>query len=640
MRDQRELRRRCAHPEGGHEPIPWEEIERPVHARFEQIVARWPDRWAVEANDARYTYAEFNRRANRIAHALRGMLPGSGEPVGILMPHGAAPLVAVMGVLKAGHIYLGLDPADPPLRVRQIAAHSGARVVLCTEATADAARSAAGSDVAVAVEELTEGDDEPGVALSADAPASLYYTSGSTGQPKGVLYTHRARMVTALRNTNGIRISRHDRLSLTYPTRYAGAANHTFGALLNGACVLPFDYAAHGAAQLAKFLDEKRITIYHSVPDMFRQAMRYAEDGLTFDSMRLLMLSSDSVYPSDLAEFSKRFPRTCLFSNSWGLSESPLFRPCFFENGPVTESNLAAIGCPLEDLLEENEVLLLDEDGREVADGETGEIAVRSRHFASGYWRDPEQTRARFVNDPRSTSHKRYFTGDLGRRNPDGTVVHLGRKDFQVQIGGERVEIGEIEAVLSEREDVRSAVVVAGRTEGGDVRLIAYVACVGEAPLESELREHVAERLPRQMTPDRFVFCDDLKLTEAGKMDRRTLPAPPRERPRLRTPFEAPATMLEREIAAIFGAVLELDGIGARDSFVELGGKSLGAMRVLAGIEERLGARVEFAEFFAAPTPVGLAATVELALTAAKAEDLLSEIEGLPEEEVRRLLEP
>lgn len=645
MGDQKELRQRCAHPDGGHEPIAWSEIEgSSVHERFERIAGRWPDRCAVEADDACYTYAEFNRHANRIAHALRQRLPGLAEPIGILMPHGAAPLVAVMGVLKAGHIYLGLDPLDPPRRVQQILEHSGARVLLCTQAARSAAAAAACGGAAasvLAVEELAEDGTGPGVTVSPDSPASIYYTSGSTGKPKGVLYTHRARLVTALRNTNGIQISRHDRLSLTYPTRYAGAANHTFGALLNGACVLPFDYAAHGAARLARFLHEKRITLYHSVPAMFRQAMQYAEDGLTFDSLRLLMLSSDSVYPSDLAEFSRRFPRTCLFSNSWGLSESPLFRPCFFAPGPpVTESTLAAIGPPLEDPNEENEVLLLDESGQEVRDGETGEIVVRSRYFAAEYWRDEEQTRQRFQPDPESAAHRRYRTGDLGRRNADGTVVHLGRKDFQVQIGGERVEIAEIEAALCERQDVQSAVVVARPAAGGELRLIAYVACTGNPPpLESELREHVAERLPRQMTPDRFVFCDSLRVTEAGKMDRRTLPAPPRERPRLRTAFEAPATELERDMATLFGGVLELDEVGARDSFFELGGKSLGAMRVLAQMLERHGVRVDFAEFVASPTPVALAATVELALTAAQAEDLLREIEGLPEEEVRRRLE-
>ncbi len=259
--------------------------------------------------------------------------------------------------------------------------------------------------------------------------------------------------------------------------------------------------------------------------------------------------------------------------------------------------------------------------------------------FAAGYWRDPEQTTQRFALDPDSPAHRRYATGDLGRRNPDGTVVHLGRKDFQVQIGGERVEIAEIEAVLCERHDVRAAVVVARPAQQGELRLIAYVTCASDPPpLESELREYVAERLPRQMTPDRFVFCSALQLTEAGKIDRRSLPPPPRERPRLRTPFEPPATVLEREVAGIFGEVLELDGIGAHDSFFELGGKSLGAMRVLAQLLERHGVRVEFAEFFAAPTPVALAAAVELALTAGSAEELLREIEGLPEDEVRRLL--
>ena len=204
-----------------------------------------------------------------------------------------------------------------------------------------------------------------------------------------------------------------------------------------------------------------------------------------------------------------------------------------------------------------------------------------------------------------------------------------------MQIGGERVEVAEIEAVLGERPGIRAAVVTAQTSETGQTRLVAYVECPGEFPMESDLREYVAERLPRQMTPDRFVFCRSLSLTEAGKVDRKSLPSPSRERPRMRTPFEAPATDLERGIAAVFGEVLELDGAGVRDSFFELGGKSLGAMRVLASIHDRYGVRVEMTEFFAAPTVVSLAAAVELARSGVGGEReweaLLGEVESQAE---------
>ena len=614
----------------------WAEIEGTVHGRFERMASQYPGEIAIDAADACYTYSELDGMANRLASALRNRMPGADQrPVAILLPHGAAPVASLLGILKAGHIYLALDPADPLLRIRQILEHAGAGIVLCNGATAEtAAAAAAGLASAMRIEEFADpaaqGTDEPGAVVAADAPASLYYTSGSTGAPKGVLYTHRARMVTALRNSNGIRISPRDRLALLYPARYAGAANNTFGALLNGACLLPFDYASGGAAALARWLAAKRITIYHSVPPMFRQmAALAAEDGPRFEEMRLVMLSSDSVYPADLALFAQVFPRGCLFANSWGLSESPLFRPCFFDHDSRPEGGLAAIGCPIEDAMEEDEVLLLGEDGAEVPTGEAGEIAVRSRYFAAGYWRDPKQTSARFQADKASPAHKRYSTGDLGRRHADGTVVHLGRKDFQVQVGGERVEIAEIEAALSGHPALGAAVVVAHENASGEQRLVAYVECPDEPPpLEGELRSYVAERLPRQMVPDRFVFCRRLELTAAGKVNRRALPPPPRERPRLRTPFEAPATALESEVAAIFGDVLELDGIGARDSFFELGGKSLGAMRVLSRIRERYGARIPMAGFVQGAAPVQVAAAIEHSLGGdTDWEKLLAEIE-------------
>jgi len=642
-----ELRGMCAHPRGGYVLFPWQDTESSVPERFEKVVREVPNALAIETEHESYTYAQLEARVNQIARSIRQELGGRGRPVALLFEHGAAPLVSLMAVLKAGHIYLPLDPDDPELRIRQLLEHSGAEMVLTSDRLiSEVAMAARGVRRVLNVDDLpgSLSDSDLGLEMDADAGASLYYTSGSTGQPKGVLSSHRARLVNALRNINSLQVSPHDRCALLYPSRFAGAVNTTFGGLLAGASVLPFDYRRYGGGKLGDWLEGKRITIYHSVPAMFRQLVASADQDLRFADLRVIMLASDALYRSDLASYRSRFPETCLLANSWGVSESPFFRPFLFHHRSGDFSNgIPAVGGPFEKLGEEEELQLLDEKGIEVANGQPGELVLRSRFSATGYWQDPEQTAERFVREATSPEWVRYFSGDLGRRLPDGSIVHLGRKDFQVQIGGERVEVAEIEATLSQHQDVRVAVVAAKKTASGDLRLIAYIEPVNSAPAESELRDYLSQRLPSRMVPDRLVFCEKLPLTEGGKIDRRALPEPSRVRPLVSTPYVAPRTPFETAVAGMFEEALELDEVGVFDSFPELGGKSLGAMHILIRIRDRYGMTLEAADFFESPTVEATAKAVAACLAndadPKLVDQMLNEIEALSGEQAKSLLD-
>ena len=246
-------------------------------------------------------------------------------------------------------------------------------------------------------------------------------------------------------------------------------------------------------------------------------------------------------------------------------------------------------------------MFLIDGDG---GPADSGEIVVRSRYLALGYWRDPEQTLARFRPDPDADGYRRYHTGDLGRRLSDGSIVHLGRQDFQIQVGGERVEAAEIEARLSELPGVRLAVVSAKPTASGQ-QLIAYVEPCDPKITETELRRRLGELLPSSMLPNRIVFCDKLPLTEANKIDRRALPEPSRLRPAQSTPYAPPDGPFQEAVASLFGEALSLDGVGAHDSLFELGGSSLTAMRIVGQIASRFGVKLDAAELFSKPSVGG-----------------------------------
>ena len=326
--------------------FPRDQIAGTVPERLKRVAEAHPDEPAIEAEDGRYNYVQLTSRIGRIAQELQERLPGPPQPIALLFEHGAAPVVSILAVLEAGHIYLPLDPADPEKRIRQILEHSETELLLADSQTAElAARAALGLSKVLNVDELDGHASSRPAPIGPDSPASLYYTSGSTGAPKGVLSSHRTRLVNAYWTARALELTHRDRFALLYPSRYAGAVNATFGALLNGACLLPFDFRRKGAWKLAAWLEEQRITVYHSVPPIFRQMVKGAGRDLRFfvhadrDAGKRLGLSER---PGVVSE---RFPNPCVFANSWGVSESPLFRPALFGHERIEAgSALPAVG--------------------------------------------------------------------------------------------------------------------------------------------------------------------------------------------------------------------------------------------------------------------------------------------------------
>ncbi len=296
------------------------------------------------------------------------------------------------------------------------------------------------------------------------------------------------------------------------------------------------------------------------------------------------------------------------------------------------------VGFPLEGV----ELDLRDEAGSPVLPGRVGEIAVRSPHLFPGYWRNPALTRAAFRMSDEAGRARTFFSGDMGRQRPDGCLCYAGRKDFQVKVGGYRIELAEIEGGLRAHPAVSDVAVNVFDTAADDKRLVAYVALRDPAVRPRALRQHLAERLPEYMQPDRYVVLAALPLTANGKVDRLALPPPDRVRPDLDTPFEEPHTPLERRVAGLFAAALELDQVGLHDAFIELGGKSLAAVRILGAMARDPGVTIEPQAFFEAATVAGVSRlVVEQAAAGVSPEALaalLDEIDALPDEEVERLL--
>jgi len=600
--EQQAIRDKCFHPTAIFLEFPNDAIERSIADSFEKIVRMNPDRVAVKTKTLLLTYAELNRAANQAACAIVAQCGEEKEPVAVCLAHGTDVITAVLALWKAGKIFVPLDPALPHARNKAILAATQARL-----AVSDARHRDYIGQIQTDIRLLTI--DEPagtaaaenlGAAVAPDDLAYILFTSGSTGQPKGVLQNHRNVLHQIKRETNGLRICADDRLILVRSCSAIGGIRIVLGALLNGAAVYPLDVAQVGHGELADVLAREEITIYDSTPTTFRHFIPVLAKEQRFPHLRLIRLSSEPVHKQDVEMYKRHFSRECIFANSLGLTETAgTIRHNLIDHETKITSDTVPVGYAVEEM----EVLLLDDDGHEVGADEIGEIAVRSRYLSPGYWDNPDLTQAKFIVGSDGGDKRLYLTGDLGQMRADGSLVHLGRKDFQVKVRGYRIDVAEIERVLLALESLEAVVVVARADRDDDLSLVAYlVSATTPAPTISALRRALSDKLPEYMIPSSFVFLDALPTTPTGKVDRGRLPLTGRTRPALDAVFVRPRSECERSLTKIWQDVLRIDKIGIDDNFFDLGGNSLRLAEVHLNLRTVFEKDISLVQLFALPT--------------------------------------
>ena len=629
---------KCFHPSGSFVEFRKEEVEQSIPSRFEQIVAKYPDRIAVKTRNQSLTYDALNTMANRVAQSLLAQRGEGEEPIALVIENDAPIIAAILGVLKTGKLYVPLDPLYPRARIADILEDSLARAVVTNTRNLTLARDLAHNGLQVINVDKIDSNlsPNPNLNISPDSPANILYTSGSTGQPKGVVQNHRNVLHEIMNYTNGVHICANDRLVLLSSPSFADAVRTTYGSLLNGASLYPLDIREEGLAHLADWMIQQGITIYRSVPAVFRHFVSTLTANEKFPDLRLIYSAGDSVSKVDVELYKTYFPPNCIFVNGLGSTESLTFRWYFIDKNTQIPCSTVPVGYAVEDM----EVFLLDNNGKDPGLDEVGEIAVKSRYLSPGYWRKPELTRGVFSADLAGGGEQIYRTGDLGRMLSDGCLEHLGRKDFQVKIRGNRIEVSEIEIALLDVDTIKEAVVVARKDDSGDQRLVAYVVPHKRpGPTVNSLRHALRGTLPEYMIPSAFVLLDVLPLTANRKVDRRALPAPTPARPELDTPFVTARTPIEETLAVIWAEVLSLDQVGIHDNFFDLGGHSLLATQVISQVREAFHIEFPLRALFEKPTIDELAKVIiELEAQKIEAEELghiLADIQSLSDEEVQ-----
>lgn len=641
--EQQAIKAKCFHPSGVFTEFKKEEIEQSIPDRFEKIAQMYPDRLAVKTKEHALTYGAVNEAANRLAQALLSKQGQEAEPIAVLLDQDTQVIIGILGVLKAGKICVALDPSHPRARIDYVLENTTARLVVTnSQNLSSAAELVHGKCHLMNIDEIDSNfcAENVGLSISPDAFAYLLYTSGSTGQPKGVIQNHR-NLLHHIRvgYTNSLHICAEDRIALFASCSGGQGLKTAFCALLNGAALYIRNLKEEGITDLASWLITEKISIYISAATVFRSFVSTLSGAEEFPELRLIKLGSEPVRKTDVKLFKEHFSPECILVNWLTSTETGNFVHYFIDKKTEITGDLVPVGYAVEDV----EFLLLDDAGRELGINHIGEIAVRSRYISPGYWQRPDLTQAKFLSGPAGEDRRIYLTGDLGRMLPDGCLEHLGRKDFRVKIRGFGVQLEEVEKTLRGHPTVREAIVEARMGESKDARLIAYIVPDQTQSLTTtELRRLLQSKLPDYMIPSAFVFLEALPLSPNGKVDRRSLPPPGRSRPELDTAFVAPRTPVEEELARIWVEVLSIDQVGVYDNFLELGGHSLAATQVISRAIKKFEFELPVQFLFQAPTVAQMAAAIgESRAKKLDAQDLdriLTDVESLSENEARQFL--
>jgi amino acid adenylation domain-containing protein len=601
---------------------------------FEAQAERQPEATALLWEDERISYGELNRRANQFARHLQSLGVGTEAKVGVLLERSPRLVAALLGTLKAGGVYVPLDPQYPQERLGFMMEDAGVSVLI-TQAglheklpphqarIVDLETSCAGIEQE-SVENLNLRID-PGQA------AYIIFTSGSTGRPKGVMVEHRQLLNTLQAGHAALNFTPDDCMPCLAPFSFDISLFELLIPLVTGGrCLLASGREMLDASAASKVL--KEATVIHAVPSLMRRLMSFAVDNRAGNDARLrqLLVGGDAVPPELIEEMHQAIP-SAQVTVLYGPTEATMI--CAGST-VAREQKLShqLVGRPLSNTI----IRLLDGQGNLVPVGIDGELCIGGASVARGYLNRLELTAQKFAPDPfsKNAGARLYRTGDLGRYLPDGTIIFTGRSDEQVKVRGFRIELGEIEAALQEHEGIHECIAVAREDTPGDKRLIAYL--VAETPEgmtlnTSELRSFLKERVPEYMLPSAFVFLVQLPLTPNGKVDKKALPAPDIERPELETAFVAPETPTEQRLAEIWTGLLGIDRAGLYDNYFELGGDSLLATQLASQIRKVFEVELPLADLFQHPTLAELSAIIE--------EAVMTQMETMSDEEAEQFLQ-
>lgn len=601
-----------------------------VQELFGQAAAKFKNNVAIERLNDRVTYGELEESSNRLANYLISTGIDKGSIVAILADDSIEVTTAIIATLKAGCVFVPLDPGIPEKRLQMMLSKASPTVFLLQSKHLSTLNQIAGSEAPsyrlvsidrVADKRVTEGVEsyfkhkdagKPSVESGPDDFCYLYFTSGSTGLPKAIAgrltgIDHYIRWeIETFGVTAGTRVSQ-----LTAPS-FDASLRDIFTPLCAGGtvCVPPGRETILDAAKLGQWIDEQQINLIHCVPPVFRSLLNQPLDAEKFAALKFVLMAGEPLLPADVKKWMDVFGERIQLVNLYGPTETTMTKFFYLVQPADKDRRFIPIGKPMPGV----RALVLDPKGKTCPPGAIGEIFIRTPYRTHGYYKQPELMKEVFVQNPFSEDRIEliYKTGDLGRLLDDGNFEFVGRKDHQVKIRGVRIEIGEIENALRENESIKDVAVVDLVDPDGNKYLCAYVVFRNQGEI-GELRTFLAQSLPLYMIPSAFVVREELPRTLNGKINRKALPAPSEARIEADAKVDTPRTPIEEVLVGIWSSVIGFESVGINDNFFELGGRSLLATQLLARVRESLDVELPLRSLFEAPTVAGLARYIEAA---------------------------
>jgi len=557
-----------------------EVVDGTLSERLGFLSHKYPDKLAFRAEGRELTYGALDDRAAHVAAALLDCRSGSRRPVSVLVGDAAAAITCAVGALKAGLPYVFLDPSWPRARLLLLSRIVESPVVIAEPAHMRLARgvshpSAAVIDVDEAFSAGTDGRSFP--SSQPESPAAVYFTSGSTGEPKGVVWTHRSVLHHAWSYTMDSSMTPDDRVSVVAPLAMAGSLRALFGGILSGASAHRFDINKRGLVELVDWLRDESVSIASFPISLLRQLLSTVSGDVELPRLRQVTLGGQALYRSDVDKFFARFPSRCELVYYLSASETGTIAGGRIDTTDVAGPERLSVGhAPAN-----KRVTIVDEHGREAPQGHEGEVVVESRYLPVGYVEDYAWDRVATETTVGDGTIRRR-TGDFARIGADGALEHLGRRDDLVKIRGYRVNTAEVETALLRHEHIEQAAVIT-HLVSGDPTLVGYIVSRDSHRVdEASLRRFLTETLPSYMVPSIFVYLDGLPMSTSGKLDRGGLRLPERASTRIEAVGVDP---LEQSVIRAWCRVLGVDDVDTSGDFFELGGDSLKALRLAVELQ-------------------------------------------------------
>ncbi|MCK4258418.1 MAG: non-ribosomal peptide synthase/polyketide synthase [Halanaerobiales bacterium] len=582
---------------------------------FNDQVKKYPEKLAVKTNSKQLTYLELNQSANLVGHEILDKLKVSqnnDHTIALLFEHGIDMIIGTIGAIKTKTKYVPLDPDYPFARLKYILLDAKISVIVTNDKNINLAEKLIMEISKIQLINIKKIENKGNyndleLEIGKDQPAYILYTSGSTGNPKGVIQNYENLLYHVENYRKTFSINSNDKLTLFSKFTHDAALMDIYAGLLHGATIYPFEIKkGENLIRLAQWLRREQITIYHSVPSLYRYFIKTLIDDQKFPDLRWIILGGEEVIEHDIQIFKKYFNNLTVLANLYGQTESS-FNSCQLIETD-TPFNQVTLGEPIK----ETELFVVSESGEEVSTFEIGEIYVISKYVALGYLNDIEKTEKSFGNHPEMGRF--YKTGDLGRLLADDTIQFVGRKDKQIKIRGLRVELGEIESRLLEYPDLTEGVVILKQDEEGEAFLVAWVVVENDLS-EKDLRSHLQLSLPDYMIPGNFIELEQLPTTSTGKIDRKALEERELEFENKVEEYQPPADEVESGLIKLLLEIISQPKIGINEDFFKLGVHSLRAMTLISKIYQKFNVKLSIKDIFNNPTVKELASVIKKTTT-------------------------